>query len=301
MRAVQVTRYGTPDVLRVADVERPVPGPGEVLVRVAGTTFNAVDAAIRSGVMTELIPVELPYTPGLDLAGTVEGTGERVIAFLGVPVGGGAAEFAAVPRDRLVPAPRSVPLADAAVLPVAGLTAFQGLFDHGGLRAGRRVLVNGAGGGVGGFAVQLAKRAGAHVIATASPRSRAAVEARGADEVVDYTTTPLTEALTAPVDLLFNNVSGNPAELSRLTDLVRDGGTAVSAPPLPLTDDEDRGVHWKVLYVRDDPAQLAGLVAAVDAGELVLDVSDRRPLADLASVHADGEAGRLRGRVVVTL
>ncbi len=151
------------------------------------------------------------------------------MAFLGVPVGGGAAEFAAVPRDLLVPAPRSVPLADAAVLPVAGLTAFQGLFDHGRLQAGERVLVNGAGGGVGGFAVQLAKRAGAHVIATAGPRSRDAVLARGADEVVDYTTTSLADALDGPVDLLFNNVSGDPAQLSRLTDLVRPGGRAVSA------------------------------------------------------------------------
>lgn len=299
MRAVQITEHGTPDVLRVADVARPTPAAGEVLVRVAGTTFNAVDAAIRAGYMTELIPVRLPYTPGLDLAGTVEGTGEAVIAFLGVPVGGGAAEFAAVPRDLLVAAPVSVPLADAAALPVAGLTALQGLFDHGGLQAGQRVLVNGAGGGVGGFAVQLAKRAGAYVIATASPRSRAAVEAAGADEVLDHTTGPL--VVGEPVDLLFNNVSGDPAGLSRLTDLVRDGGTAVSAPPLPLTGDEARGVHWKIFYVRNDTAQLAGLVAAVDAGELALDVSDRRPLEDLAAVHAEGEAGRFRGRVVVTL
>lgn len=301
MRAVRITRYGTADTLRVEEVDRPVPADGEVLVRVAATTFNAVDGAIRAGYMTELIPVDLPYTPGLDLAGTVEDTGQDVIAFLGVPVGGGAAEFAAVPEDLLVPAPRSIPLTDAAALPVAGLTAFQGLFDHGGLQAGQRVLVNGAGGGVGGFAVQLAKRAGAYVIATASPRSRAAVLAAGADEVIDYTTTPLADGLTGPVDLVFNNVSGDPAELSRLTDLVRDGGRAVSAPPLPLTDDEARDVHWRILYVRNDTAQLAELVRAVDAGELSVDVSTRRPLAELAAVHADGEAGRLRGRAVVTL
>ncbi|MEZ0166236.1 NADP-dependent oxidoreductase [Kineococcus sp. LSe6-4] len=303
MRAVQVTRFGTPDVLQVAEVDQPVPGPGEALVRVAGTTFNAVDAAIRSGVMTELIPVDLPYTPGLEVSGTVVAdsteTDEHVVAFLGVPVGGGAAEFAVVPRDLLVPAPRSVPLADAAALPVAGLTAFQGLFDHGHLQPGERVLVNGAGGGVGGFAVQLAKRAGAHVIATAGPRSRDAVLARGADEVVDYTATSLADALDAPVDLLFNNVSGDPAQLSRLTDLVRPGGRAVSAPPLPLTDDTDRDVRWTVLYVRNDTAQLADLVRRVDAGELLLDVSQHRPLADLAGVHADGEAGTFRGRVVV--
>lgn len=299
MRAVQITEYGPADVLHVADVDRPVPADGEVLVRVAGTTFNAVDAAIRAGYMTELIPVALPYTPGLDVAGTIEGTGEPVIAFLGVPVGGGAAEFAAVPRDLLVPAPTSVPLADAASLPVAGLTAFQGLFDHGGLQAGQRVLINGAGGGVGGFAVKLAKRAGAYVIATAGPRSRAAVEAAGADEILDYTAGRLT--VDEPVDLLFNNVSGDPAELSRLTDLVRDGGTAVSAPPLPLTDDEARDVHWTILYVRNDTAQLRELVRALDAGELSLDVSGRRPLAELAAVHAEGETGRLRGRVVITL
>jgi NADPH:quinone reductase-like Zn-dependent oxidoreductase len=194
-----------------------------------------------------------------------------------------------------------VPLADAAALPSAGLSATQILFELGGLTAGGRVLINGAGGAVGGLAVQLAKRAGATVLATASERSASTVRSFGADEVIDYTVTPLAEAVTEPVDLLVNLVAGPPAEISRLTALVKPGGRAISAPPIPLADDEERDVRWIPFFARGDAAQLTDLAAAVDRGDLRLDVSARYPFTDIAEVQSAGQAGHFRGKVILTV
>ena len=217
MKAVRFHEYGGIDVLRYEDVDRPRPGPGEVLVQVAGTAFNPIDTWFRAGIIHQIFPVTFPHTLGLDVAGTVveqgEGVevpavGDAVIGFLPMTGPGAAAEFAAAPADVLVPAPGNVPLADAAAIPVAALTAWQALFEHGELTSGQRVLVNGAGGGVGGFAVQLAKGAGAAVIATASARSAETVRSFGADEVIDYTAVQIGDAVREPVDLVVNLVAG---------------------------------------------------------------------------------------------
>ena len=237
MKAVRFHEYGAPDVLRYEDVPQPVPGAGEVRIRVAATSFNGVDGNIRGGFMQGPIPVVLPHTPGIDVAGTVDALGEGVdgvaagddvIGFLPMDRDGAAAEYVIAPAGILAKAPKSVPLPDAAALPVVGLTAWQALFDHGKLEAGQRVLVNGAGGAVGGYAVQLARRAGAHVIATASPRSGEAVKSAGADEVIDHTTTRVTEAVTEPVDVVLNLAPVDPAELAALVTLVRRGGVVVN-------------------------------------------------------------------------
>lgn len=309
MKAVRFSEYGGPDVLRYEDVDEPVPGPGQVRVRVAGTTFNGVDGNIRAGLMQGPTPLSLPHVPGVDVAGTVDAVGQgvsspavgdQVVGFLPFIADGASAEHVLAPADGLAPAPTSIPLADAAALPVVGLTAWQALVDHAQLRAGQRLLVVGAGGAVGGYALQLAKAAGAHVIATASPRSRAAVEAAGADQVVDHTTTDLRTAVTEPVDVLLNLAPIDPAAFAALVALVRDGGVVVSTTVwMPTPGDEGRGVRAVDLYVRSDAAQLAELVARVDRGELTVAVAERVPLADLASVHARAAAGTLAGKVVV--
>jgi len=257
------------------------------------------------------IPVELPHTPGLDVAGTVDAVGDgvdgfaagdQVVGFLPMDKPGAAAEYVLAPAEILTAAPKAVPLADAAALPVVGLTAYQALFDHGKLTAGQRVLVNGAGGAVGGYAVQLAKEAGAHVIATASPRSAGTVEAAGADEVVDHTTTELSAAVTEPVDVALNLAPVDPAELAALLTLVRPGGAVVNTTVwMPAPSDEDRGVRGIDLFVRSDAGQLAKLVALVDSGELRVDVAERVPLAELAALHARAAAGAVHGKVVVTV
>ena len=159
MKAVRFHEYGGPEVLRVEEVDRPVPGAGEVRVRTAGTTFNPIDDGIRGGYLQGPFPVALPHVPGVEVAGTVDelgdgavgvAVGDEVIGFLPMVADGAAAEYVVVPAEVLTRAPSGVPLADAAALPMTGLTAWQALFDDADLRAGQRVLVHGAGGAVGG-------------------------------------------------------------------------------------------------------------------------------------------------------
>ncbi|MET9114731.1 NADP-dependent oxidoreductase [Streptomyces longwoodensis] len=309
MKAVRFHEYGDPGVLVHEDVEQPVPGPGQVRVRVAATSFNPVDGNIRAGFMQGPIPVVLPHTPGIDVAGTVDALGEGVeglavgddvVGFLPMDGPGAAAEYVLAPAEVLTPAPKSLPLADAAALPLVGLTAYQALFEHGGLVAGQRVLVNGAGGAVGGYAVQLAKNAGAHVIATAGPRSGDAVRSAGADEVVDHTTTDLAAAVTEPVDLALNLAPVDPAGLAALLTLIKPGGVLVNTTVwMPAPSDEERGVRGIDLFVRSDADLLAGLVTSVDRGELRVDVAERVPLAELPALHARAAEGGVHGKVVV--
>lgn len=311
MRAIRFHQYGDPAVLRLEEVPDPTPGDGEVLVRVAGTSFNGVDANIRAGFMQEPMPLRLPHVPGLDVSGTVEALGEgvggrevgdRVVGFLPFTVDGAAAELVVVSADVLAPAPGRIPLADAAALPVVGLTAWQALFDHGGLRAGQRVLVNGASGAVGGYAVQLAAAAGAHVVATGGPANRARLLERGAAEVVDHTRGEVAVAVDEPVDLLLNLAPVSPEQLVALVGRVADGGAVVSTTVwMPTPGDAERGVRAVDLYVRSDAAQLAELVGRIDRGELVVDVAERVGLADLPDVHARAATGALVGKVVVAV
>ena len=308
MKAVRFHEYGGPEVLRYEDVDRPRPAATQVLIRIAATSFNPVDAVIRSGFLQQVFPVTLPHTPGIDVAGTVaevgEGVagwsvGEAVVGFLPMTEDGASAEFVLAPAELLTGAPTSIPLVDAAALPSASLSAWQALFEQADLKAGQRVLVNGAGGGVGGYAIQLAKQAGATVIATASPRSRDAVEALGADRIVDYTATAVTEAISNPVEVVLNLVNAPEPDLAGLTDLVSDGGVLVSTTST-VRDDPGRDVRSVRLFVRSDAGQLATIVERVDSGELRADVSERFPLSEIARVHELGEAGKFRGKVILT-
>jgi NADPH:quinone reductase-like Zn-dependent oxidoreductase len=309
MKAVRFHEYGDPDVLRYEDVDEPAPGSGQVRVRVATTTFNGVDGNIRAGFMQGPMPLTLPHIPGLDVAGTIDALGEgvgdfnvgdQVVGFLPFVVDGASAEYVLAPAESLAPAPISIPLADAAALPLVGLTAYQALFEHAELKAGQRSLISGAGGAVGGYAVQLAKAAGAYVIATGSPRSSQHLTAAGADEVIDHTTTEVTTAVTEPVDVLLNLAPITPDQFTALTTLVREGGVVVSTTVwMPAPADEARGVRAIDLFVRSDAKQLSELVARVDRGGLTVDVADRVPLTDLASVHARAAAGTLSGKVIV--
>jgi NADPH:quinone reductase-like Zn-dependent oxidoreductase len=307
MKAVQFHAYGGPDVLRYEDVELPVPAADEVRIRVAATSFNPVDAGIRGGYLREAFPVALPHVPGIDVAGTIDAVGAdvtgrrvgaRVIGFLPMLANGAAAEYVVAPPQILAEAPTSIPLADAAALPEVGLTAWQALFEHVRLRAGQRLLVNGAGGAVGGYAVQLAKRAGAFVIATASPRSMERVGRAGADEIIDRTAARVADAISVPLDVVLNLAPVAAAELTTLARLVGPGGLVVNTVPTVMPD-EVSGVRAETVFVRSDADQLAQLVARVDAGELHVEVAERVPLRDLAAVHARADAGALLGKVVV--
>jgi NADPH:quinone reductase-like Zn-dependent oxidoreductase len=307
MKAVRFHEFGDPDVLRYEDVEQPAPGAGEVRIRVAATSFNPVDDGIRGGYLQGPFPVVLPHIPGIDVSGTVDAVGDGVtnvavgddvLGFLPMIADGAAAEYVVAPAEILAPAPTSIPLPDAAALPMVGLTAWQALFDDAGLTAGQRVLINGAGGAVGGYAVQLAKWTGAHVTATASPRSSDRVESAGADEVIDHTATKVTVA--EPVDVLLNLAPIAPEELAAMVALVRAGGVVVNTVPTISTPaDEERGVRAVGVFVRSDAEQLSRLVELVDRGELRVDVAQRVALAELPAIHAEAATDALPGKVVV--
>ncbi len=307
MKAVRFHETGGPEVLRYEDVDLPVPGSGEVRLRVAGSAFNPADGGIRGGFLP--IPITLPHTPGYDVSGTVDALGEgvdglavgdSVIGFIPMGTNGSAAQYVTVPADALVAAPTRISLADAAGLPSVGLTASQALFEAGQLTAGQRILINGAGGPVGGYAVQLAKRAGAHVIATASPRSRDLVGAAGADEIIDHTTTSVLDAVSEPVDLLLNLAPITAERFAAMAARVRDGGAVVSTTPMVATPgDEERKVRAVTIYVHPDAETLATLVALVDSGDLEVAIARRVPLSELPALHAEAEAGAVHGKVVV--
>jgi NADPH:quinone reductase-like Zn-dependent oxidoreductase len=307
MKIVRFHAYGDPSVLRLEEADPPVPGPGQVLIRVAGTSFNPVDASFRAGILQQAMPIELPHTPGVDVAGTVAAlgdgvtapaVGDAVIGFLPMTANGAAAEYALADAGILAAAPTSVALADAAALPAVALTAWQALHGHAGLRAGQRILINGAGGGVGGYAVQFAKRIGATVIATAGPRSADPVRAAGADQIIDHTATTVAEAVSEPVDVVLNLIRTDAASMAALVALIAPGGVLVSTGS-PAEPDEDRKVQTINMYVRSDAAQLTEIAGLVDAGQIRLDIGGRYPLAKTARVHELSAAGNLRGKTII--
>ena len=309
MKSVRYDRHGTSDVLAYEETARPVPGAGQVLVKVAGTSFNPVDAAIRAGYLRQVFPLAFPHVPGIDVAGTIAelgdgvagwNVGDAVVAFLPMNESGAAAEFALAPAELLAAAPKSVELADAAALPAVGLTAQQALFEYADLKRGQTVLVNGATGAVGGYAVQLAHQAGAHVTATANARRADRVRGYGADRIIDYTAAPVTEVADEQFDVVLNLVTTTPEETARLVGLVRDGGVLVSTTTA-APEDSARGVRTASVFARSDAAQLAELVARVDAGTLSIHVAERVGLAELPTVHARSDAGKLTGKTVVTV
>lgn len=309
MKAVRYHGYGNSDVLRYEDAPRPVPGPGQVVVKVAATTFNPVDAGIRGGYLAQVYDVSFPRIPGVDVSGTVTDLGEgvedwtvgaAVVAFLPLDADGAAAEYALVPAVSLAAAPSSVPLADAAALPEPALTAWQALFEIAGLTGGQSVLINGASGAVGGYAVQLAKHAGAVVTATATDRDAERLRALGADRIVgylDYTTSPI-EVDGGPFDVVLNLITTTDEQTEALLGAVADGGfhvgTMVFGPENP-----PRGVRTQRVFVRSDATQLAELVRRVDDGTLRIEIADRRPLDQAASVHDASDNGRLHGKTLL--
>jgi len=306
MKAVRFHEVGGPEVLRYEDAEQPTAGEGQVLIRVAGSAFNPADAGIRGGTLP--FPVSLPHIPGYDVSGTIEAlgagvtgfeVGDAVVGFIPMIADGSAAEYVVAPADVLVQAPSSIDLPDAAALPSVALTAWQALFDLADLRAGQRVLILGAGGSVGGYAVQLAKRAGAYVVATASPRSHDAVKAAGADEVIDHTTSPVVDSVSESVDVILNLAPISPDEFAALVPFVRDGGIVVSTTAwMPTPGDDERMVRSATVFVEARADELAQLVALVDSGELAVDVAQRIPLSELPAIHEKNATGELRGKIV---
>lgn len=310
MKAIRYHQFGGTEVLRTEEVERPVPGPGQVLVKVAATSFNPVDDHIRLGVLAAAIPTPLPITPGLDVAGTIAELGagvaglqvdDLVVGMFPLDEHGGAAEYAVIAADLLASAPRTIPLIDAAALPLTGLAARQAVVELADVQAGQTVLVNGAGGAVGSVAVQLASDAGATVTAVDGPQHAARLLAHGAKAVVgplDLDAGPA--AVNGPFDVVINHVRLDPDGLAKLTAYVADGGVAVSSAGAIPADDQ-RSVRTASVWVTPNGAHLADLVTRVDEGRITLNIVDRRPLRDLPTVHDESASGKLAGKTVLSV
>ena len=303
MHAVRFHEYGPSSVLVVDDIARPEPKDGEVLVRVRVSAVNAIDWKFRAGYLQAFMPLELPHTPGLDVAGIVEQVGPGVSGYsAGDEVfgrgSGTYAEYALAPTVTLAHKPAGITFEQAATLPVGGVTAWVGLFDAAHLEAGQRVLVHGAAGGVGSLAVQLAHWKGASVIATTSTANVAYVKSLGADEVVNYTAVQF-EDVVSDMDVVFDAVGGDVT--GRSWSVLKKGGILVVVAGAP--DPEAAAQHGVRTSNVQAPAVttpiLEELARLVESGAVVAPVGTSFPLADAAEAHAASETGHGRGRIVL--
>ncbi|GHE70542.1 NADPH:quinone reductase [Streptomyces longispororuber] len=310
MRAVSPRAWGAPDVLVPVEVDRPEPGITEILVRVHAAGVNPVDwktrAAGEFGTWGE-VPIL-----GYDVSGTVEAVGPGVTLFrpgdevFGMPrfpeQAGGYAEYVTAPARRFAAKPPAIGHVEAAALPLAALTAWQGLIETAGLRAGQRVLVHAAAGGVGHLAVQIAKAHGAYVIGTARADKHDFLRGLGADELIDYTATDFAEAVR-DVDVVLDGVGG--AYGTRSLPVLRPGGHLVTLPdPGGLPDParaEALGVHTGWTIVEPDRHGMLEIARLVQEGRLRAEVAATFPLERAAEAHALGERGRTQGKIVLTV
>ena len=299
MKAVRIHETGGTDVLRYEEAERPEPADGEVLVRVHAASVNPVDWKQRRGAAGG----ELPVTLGRDISGTVEAS--RSASFsegddvFGVAASGAYAELATAAEGAIATKPADVTHEQAAGIPIAGMTAWQALFDKGGLERGQTVLVAGAAGGVGHLAVQLAKQAGARVIGTGSARNRDFVLGLGADEYVDYTEQDVGEAVEG-VDVAFDTVGGDTT--ASLLPTLREGGilvTIAGAPPEEAA--RERGARAELLVQSPQAEQLARIAELVASGEVRVEIAELIPLAEVARAHELSESGHTRGKIILSV
>ncbi|NIH85613.1 NADP-dependent oxidoreductase [Amycolatopsis granulosa] len=284
MRAVDVRALGGPEVLEVVDAPRPVPGPGEVLVRVHAAGVNPADWMLRRGLI-EQWPFAPPFRLGLDFSGVVEETGEEVFGLV-MSQWGAYAEYVAVPSSALAPKPAELDHVAAAASPTAVLTATQALA---GVRPGQRVLIHAAAGGVGHVAVQVAKARGAYVIGTARSANHDFLRALGADELIDHTAVDFTTAV-AGVDVVYDLVGGSYG--SRSLEVLTPDGVLIDAQGNDATEDP----RYRRFYVQPSGAELASAVEGVR-----VHVSQVLPLEDAAKAHELSESGRVRGKIVLTV
>lgn len=306
MSAVRIHDFGGPEVLRVDEVPRPSAGAGEVLVRNRAAGINPVDWKIREGMLRGR--VTLPMTLGFDVSGVVESVGDgvtdfnpgdEVFAYLSLTRGGGYAQYAAIPVAELARKPASIDHTHAAGVPLAALTAWQALIDTAGLLPGQTVLIHGGSGGVGHFAVQIAKARGARVIATASAANLEFLREIGADEAIDYRARRF-EEIARDVDIVLDSVGGETQ--ARSYSVLKKGGFLVSIvqPPDPALL-EKHGVRGKVILVQPSGEQLALIAALIDEGRIRPHVGATFPLAEASAAHELSKAGGTRGKIVLTV
>jgi NADPH:quinone reductase-like Zn-dependent oxidoreductase len=308
MKAVRVHSYGGPEVLRFEDAPRPTPGPGEVLIKAHAASVNPIDWKVRAGYMKDFIPLPLPFTPGWDVSGVVEAVGSGVTQFkkddevyarpnIMHDGYGGYAEYAVAKETETALKPKSIDHVQAATIPVAAVTAWRALFDTAGLEKGQRVLIHGAAGGVGSFAVQLAKWKGAHVIGTASAKNQTFLRELGADEPIDYENSRFDDVVQ-DVDVVLDPIGGETQK--RSWKVLKKGGILVSIVAPPSTEEATKhGVRSAFISANADTSVLREIARVIDSGKLKPIVETVLPLSEARKAHELNESGHARGKIVL--
>lgn len=299
MKALRFHRYGGPEVLQIDDVPTPEPGAGEVLVRVSGSGINPVDWKIREGHDKDAFPVEFPATVGFEYSGTIEKLGDGVEGFAvgdeiyGIEHAGTCADYLVTKPGGFALKPASMDLPDSGGIPLASMTAWEGLFDHGGLQSGGRVLIHAATGGVGTFAVQLAKWAGAYVYATASANRLDTVQDLGADRPIDYKGEKFEEIAT-DLDLVLDLVGGETAERSMAC--LKPGGILVSTVGAEPKADGKRSARFMMEANPEQLQKIADLIQDLKVRPVIDAVV---PLIRAVEAQKEVQDGHTMGKMVV--
>ena len=305
MHAVRIHSFGDANVLKMEDIPLPEPKDNEIVVRVMAASVNPVDYKIRSGKYPAVKQDQLPKVLGRDISGVVTRVGDKVrkfkkcdaiYAMLGRDIGG-YAEYTLVTEDEAARKPKQLDFVQAAAVPLAALTAWQGLFDHGGLKAGQRVLIHGGAGGVGHFAIQFAKAKGAWVATTVAGQDIDLVRKLGADQPIDYKTGKFEDVLK-DIDLVYDLIAGDTQQ--RSFAVLKEGGTLISTLQNPdqaeLARKHARGAHY---MAKPDAGELEEIARLIDDGKVKVIVNAIYPLDEAARAHAHMEHDHIAGKVVL--
>ncbi|GHO48079.1 NADP-dependent oxidoreductase [Ktedonospora formicarum] len=303
MQAVRVYSYGGPEQLKLEQVPRPEAGEGEVLLRIHAVGVVPADWKIREGMFQSFYTPQFPYIPGSILAGTVEAVGPGVTAFkpgdavFGQSEHGAYAEYATSKVSTLALKPEALSFDEGATIAGGATTAWQALFERGQLQAGQSVLIHGAAGGVGLFAVQFAHWKGARVYATASTSNIDFVRSLGADEVIDYTTTPF-EQVVRDLDLVFDTIGGDTLE--RSFDTLKRGGQLISINAEPSSEKASaRGIQAGFFSGNTTSANLSEIASLIAEGHVRAFAGRVFPLAEVHAAHELSQHGHGRARIVL--
>ena len=306
MKATALQQYGGPEVLKLQELPRPDPKDEEALVRVIAAGVNPVDAYVRQGSLSVRGLNKLPMIIGYDIAGVVDKTGTRVTkfkpgdaiyAYLPIMRGGGYADFAIAKEGEMALKPKNIDFEKAAAVPLAATTAWQALIDEARIDKGQTVLIHGGSGGVGHFAIQIAKARGAKVIATASSANQDLLKQLGADQAIDYTTTKF-ENVVKDVDVVLNCVRADTLPASY--GVVKNGGVIVSITGDPdPAECEKRALRCSGVMAHPDANVLDELRKLIEANKITPIVSQTFPLADAAKAHQQIETRHTRGKIVL--
>src|ERR1041385_8497247 len=306
MRAVVAHEYGAPDVIKIEQVERPEPNDDEALVRVIASSVNPADPLTLSGKYAKEFGTHLPLISGYDIAGIVEKTGANVTqlkvgdAVYGYPTfGGGWAQYVVVKEWEVAAKPKSLNFVETAAVPMGALTAWQALVDVAKLQPGQTVLIHGGSGGVGAFAVQIAKARGARVIATASTANQDLLKQLGADVAVDYTKTKF-EDVAKDVDAVLDPVGKET--LARSYGVVKKGGIVMSIVARPDPAElQKRAIRGAFISVHPDAENLVEIARLIDAGKIKPVVTQVLPLSEAIAAQRQAATHHTRGKVVVRI